>query len=282
MHSYIVKKDKIKKQKGSLGKNGEKRYNAMKKSMNAVYCFAQALERYGNLGPLESDFAYQAIGAKDSKASYAVRPEAVKSFIDKQKEFRTKELAELNRQAEDALAAEESKRTQALDKGINGQIEIIRSIDKTLYLTTIKKAYGNGSDSLLKTEDIIKDYNAKLTDLKCYKDKSKNLKQFMDDYINNTGFKDIFLAEVTESAELGKVSNADILACRDQALTKMYNNAREAHAPMDKIDMVAMMTGSPINSESLGFKAPTHQNEPVQHKASVHQNEGVNNHPIGK
>ncbi|SEG28040.1 hypothetical protein SAMN04487934_11360 [Eubacterium ruminantium] len=282
MHSYIVKKDKIKKQKGSLGKNGEKRYNAMKKSMNAVYCFEQALERYGNLGPLESDFAYQAIGAKDSKASYAVRPEAVKSFIDKQKEFGAKEIAELNRQAEDALAAEESKRTQALDKGVNGQIEIIRSIDKTLYLTTIKKAYGNGSDSLLKTEDIIKDYNAKLTDLKCYKDKSKNLKQFMDDYINNTGFKDIFLAEVTESAELGKVSNADILNCRDKALTTMLNNAKGSHEIMEKIDMVARMTGSPVNSEILGFKAPAAPNAPVQHKAPVHQNEAANNYKIGK
>ncbi len=47
---------------------------AMRKAVNAVYCFAQALERYGNTGPLASDFTHKEIGTKPTDAKYGAQP----------------------------------------------------------------------------------------------------------------------------------------------------------------------------------------------------------------
>ena len=260
MINYMKEKNVQRREEGGdLGKNGEARYRAMRKACRAVYCFAQALERYGNSGPTASDFMHKAKGPEADKGKYGVQIDAVKSYINKQKGFVAEKLIEMHENTDRVIASEEEKRRNHL-QNVNEEIDdIVKSAEHTLYLLSVKRAFSGNIAFLSMGEDMAREYSIIMAEYMGAKDNSRMFKNFKEQYLDNPAFKEEFKAEVVKKATAGEMSTEDIMTCRDNALKTALDKAKTNADELINLNKVSEMTGSAINTERQNIVIPVKQ-----------------------
>ena len=262
MIDYTKKKEALRVEKhGDLGTNGEARYNAMKAASKSLLQLAAALDTYGNKGPTQ----YQ----QDLlNKPYGIEPEAIVlnwEFEKTQAQEKMKSACEkadklLKDEADyrDPVAALQAENNIVNEEGLNipNQLEMVASAVKTLYLTSVKKAFNKDNGSVGRYADMASGFMGTLNDFVRNGAASAGFKQFDAGLKTRNIFTTEFTHQILAAADDKKLSTNDIIQCREEALRSAYDKTKNDPAEQKKLDKISKEMGSTTNAVSLGLKVP--------------------------
>ena len=219
--AYLNKKDKLRKEKGNLGRYGEARYDAMKKAAIAVYRLKQAVDEFGNEGPKTADYDYK--GGK-----YGVSINGVEKYVAFRKELYSADKQKALEKA-DAVFASHEKRFVLLSKNVEAaKQDIIDLAVESLYVSNIRKQLDIDASSVGACEDKLRDFNSEMAEYCTAKGKAASLKLFTKELLRDKAFDEEFRSQVLDSVGKGKYKPEDIENCKNAALVKILQKQNKA------------------------------------------------------
>ena len=187
---------------------------------------------------------------------------AKEAAIKAASEAEAKESAKQPREkVQQAVNREEAYRKSLDPKAADYQEKLLQSAERSLFIqaSVVACAKNAGKLGAKKSAQILDATMDKM--LKATEGNSISFRAFKAEYLDKKLFNEHFARQVMQSAQQGKVSEADIVKCRDEALKASFADRRADLKPLNQLKAVL---GSQVSAKTLERK----QTGPVKPQAA--------------